>query len=321
MDKPENHFTNDDNREKQASQLTALLKEMKEGLDNVKRKIQTLTAKVKNQDSTADGFSYLEAKNLLLLNYCQSLVYYLLRKAKGYSIEEHPVVRSIVEIRLCLEKIRPIDKKQQYQIQKLIKASESATSNTGEKEPPASKKSEDVSKYRPNPDMLVSKVEPTAEDGDGDGDNVYRPPKFAPTSMDLEKSSKQERNASRRDKEMLKQAKQSDFIRSMVNDMEDRPEEIRDFEGPSREVNKYISKMEDRARQEEELFNRVPLTREERKREKHMKKATNGMQGLTESLFDEIRVLPFEDDTREKTMGSRNGGKRNGKLKKRKRKH
>jgi len=78
---------------------------MKEGLDNVKRKIQTLTAKVKNQDSTADGFSYLEAKNLLLLNYCQSLVYYLLRKAKGYSIEEHPVVRSIVELRLFLEKV------------------------------------------------------------------------------------------------------------------------------------------------------------------------------------------------------------------------
>jgi len=78
---------------------------MKEGLDNVKRKVQTLTAKVKNQDSTADGFSYLEAKNLLLLNYCQSLVYYLLRKAKGYSIEEHPVVRSIVELRLFLEKV------------------------------------------------------------------------------------------------------------------------------------------------------------------------------------------------------------------------
>lgn len=57
------------------------------------------------QYSTADGFSYLEAKNLLLLNYCQSLVYYLLRKAKGFSIEEHPVVRSIVEIRLYLEKV------------------------------------------------------------------------------------------------------------------------------------------------------------------------------------------------------------------------
>lgn len=129
--------------------------------------------------------------------------------------------------------------------------------------------------------------------------------------------------------------------------------QIRDFEGTSREVDKYISKMEDRARQEEELFNRVPLSREERKREKHMKKATNGygegliicfyksikcmmtffyllfvftyicllfsrMQGLTESLFDEVRALPFEDYTREQTMGSRNGGRRNGKLKKRK---
>lgn len=57
------------------------------------------------QYPTADGFSYLEAKNLLLLNYCQSLVYYLLRKAKGLSIEDHPVVRSVVEIRLFLEKV------------------------------------------------------------------------------------------------------------------------------------------------------------------------------------------------------------------------
>ncbi|KAK2391511.1 neuroguidin [Trifolium repens] len=315
MRNPENNLINEDNREKEASQLAALLKEMKEGLDNIRRKIQTLTAKVKDQSSTADGFSYLEAKNLLLLNYCQSLVYYLLRKAKGYSIEEHPVVRSIVEIRLYLEKIRPIDKKQQYQIQKLIKASEN-TSNTGEKEPVASNKSDDVSKYRPNPNNLISKVEPTVEDGDGDG--VYHPPKFAPTSMDLDKSSKQERNSSRRDKEILKQAKQSDFIRSLVTDMEDRPEEIKDFEGTSREVDKFVRKMDERAKQEEELFNRVPMTREERKREKHLKKATNGMQGLTDSLFDEIKGLPFEDNTGEQTRGFKKGSKRNGKLKKRK---
>ena len=54
---------------------------------------------------TADGMSYLEAKHLLLLDYCQSLVYYLLRKAKGLSIEGHPVVHSLVEIRLFLEKV------------------------------------------------------------------------------------------------------------------------------------------------------------------------------------------------------------------------
>lgn len=147
-----------------------------------------LLYQVKAQSSTADGFSYLDAKNLLLLNYCQSLVYYLLRKAKGYSIEEHPVVRSIVEMRLFLEKvclirvsalmfvlddvyltssfllqIRPIDKKLQYQIQKVIKASESAASNANEKVPAASNKNEDDSKHRPNPEMLVSKIQPTAK--------------------------------------------------------------------------------------------------------------------------------------------------------------
>lgn len=55
---------------------------------------------------------------------------------------------------------------------------------------------------------------------------MYRPPKLVPTTMDIDKSSKQERNAIRRDREILKQATQSDFIRRMVNDMEERPEEV-----------------------------------------------------------------------------------------------
>lgn len=60
--------------------------------------------------------------------------------------------------------IRPIDKKQQYQIQKLMQASENAIrSDILNKEPVASNKSEDVSKYRPNPDMLVSKVDLTSQ--------------------------------------------------------------------------------------------------------------------------------------------------------------
>ncbi|KAL5059083.1 hypothetical protein RYX36_030687 [Vicia faba] len=51
--------------------------------------------------------------------------------------------------------IRPIDKKQQYQIHKVIKPSESATSNANEKVPAASDKSKDVSKYRPIPGNLI----------------------------------------------------------------------------------------------------------------------------------------------------------------------
>ncbi|XP_028804501.1 neuroguidin [Neltuma alba] len=319
MEESAKHSNNGDGKKEDAPQLSALLKEMKEGLDAVRRKIQSLTVKVKQKEyPTADGFSYLEAKNLLLLNYCQSLVYYLLRKAKGFSIEEHPVVRSIVEIRLFLEKIRPIDKKQQYQIQKLTKASENVKGNDiPSEEPVAPNKSEDVSKYRPNPDMLVSKLDNTSQDGDA----VYRPVKIAPTSMELDKTSKQERNALRREKEILKQAKQSDYIRSLMNDMEDRPEEVRDFMGASREVENHVARMEERARQEEELFTRVPLSKMERKRDKYLKKSRNGLQGLTESFFDEIKTLPFGDKSGDQITVSSNDGRRKGGLKKRKRRH
>jgi U3 small nucleolar ribonucleoprotein protein LCP5 len=93
-------------RRDDAPKLLAALKEMKDGLDLVRTKVDSLTRKVrKNQLPTGDGIGYLEAKHHLLLSYCQDLVYYLLRKAKGLSVDGHPVVRSLVEIRLFLEKV------------------------------------------------------------------------------------------------------------------------------------------------------------------------------------------------------------------------
>lgn len=64
-----------------------------------------------------------------------------------------------------LKQIRPIDKKLQYQIQKLMRVADITASNEGvnEEEADASKKSEDLLKYRPNPDMLVSKTDMDSE--------------------------------------------------------------------------------------------------------------------------------------------------------------
>ncbi|CAL5385744.1 unnamed protein product [Camellia sinensis] len=296
----------------EAPRLAAVLKEMKEGLDMLRSKVQALTAKVREDHfPTADGISYLEAKHLLLLNYCQSLVYYLLLKAKGLSIEGHPVVRSLVEIRLFLEKVRPIDKKLQYQIQKLTKVTAGAVDKVGssEKEEELTQKTEDLLKYRPNPDMLVSKTNTSHEDGGG----VYRPPKFAPTSMEEDKVSKQERNAMRKDKAVLREARQSAYVRELMDDLEGRPEEVREIVGTeSREVIRYRAKMEERARREEELFTRAPLTKVEKNKMKHLKKSRNGLLGLTDSFYDEIKSLPLEDNVGEEMtgFGNDNSGER-----------
>ncbi|PKA46715.1 hypothetical protein AXF42_Ash019698 [Apostasia shenzhenica] len=222
--------------------------------------------------------SYLEAKHLLLLSYCQSIVYYVLRKAKGLPIENHPVVRSLVEIRLFLEKIRPIDKKLEYQVQKLIRAA--ATSSAAqtmpvdeEKKEEGSRDEEDPLKYRPNPNMLVSKASQAEQDGRG----VYRPPKFAPTIMDEDKMSKQEKQALRREKELLRRSKQSSYVKGLMDEFEDRPEEVREIIGSeSRELSRYIAKREKQAKQEEDHFTRAPVTKREKKIEKHMKKSRNG---------------------------------------------
>ncbi|KAG2698691.1 hypothetical protein I3843_07G161000 [Carya illinoinensis] len=305
---------------KEAPQLTAVLKEMKEGLDSVRSKVEALTTKVKsNQLPTADGISYLEAKNLLLLNYCQSLVYYLLRKAKGFSIEGHPVVRSLVETRLFLEKIRPIDKKLQYQVQKLTRVSAGTAEAVGPREESdAPQKVEDLLKYRPNPDMLVPKSDMTSEEAGG----VYRPPKFAPTSMEEGKISRHERNASRMEKQILRQSRQSDFVRGLMNDLEGRPEEVREIVGhESRELARYMAKMERRAQEEEELFTRAPMTKMEKKKEKHLKKSRNGLLGLTDGFYDEIKTLPLEDDGSEQVTSFDNGSNRMQKFKKHKRRH
>ncbi|XP_048129865.1 neuroguidin [Rhodamnia argentea] len=311
--------------DKEAPQLAAVLKEMKEGLDTVKAKVQALTAKVKaRQFPTVEGISYLEAKHLLLLSYCQSLVYYLLRKAKGLSIEGHPVVQSLVEIRLFLEKVRPIDKKLQYQIQKLTTVGRGAGESTAlnEKETDASRKTEDFLKYRPNPDMLVSKSDTTAEGGGGGGGSVYKPPKFAPASMGEDKMSRQERNALRKEKETLRQARQSDYVRELMDDLQGRPEEVREVIGTeSRELTTYKAKWEERARREEELFTRAPVTKLEKKKEKHLLKSRNGLLGLTDSFYDEIKTLPLEDDVAEKTSGFGGDSSRKRKFKKRKRKN
>ncbi|ERN14351.1 neuroguidin [Amborella trichopoda] len=301
-----------------APQLVALLKEMKEGLDSVRSKVQALAQKVKeNQFPTGEGISYLEAKHLLLLSYCQSIVYYLLRKAKGLCIEGHPVVWSLVEIRLFLEKIRPIDKKLHYQIEKLTRSANDAStklaSNGNDND--ASVDNKDLLKYRPNPDLLVDKLDQTSQGREG----VYRPPMFAPTSMDEEKSSKQKRLESRKGKEALRQAKNSGFVKDLIDDLEGRPEEIREMVGhESKDLTRMRARFEERARVEEELFTRVPISKMERKKIKRLERSRNGLLGLTDDFYGDIAgLVATEESGRSRPSDHSNSMKEERKFKKR----
>lgn len=58
---------------------------------------------------------------MLLLHYCICILFYALMKIEGRSVEDHPVIKRMIEIRKYIEKIKPIDDRLQYQIDKLIR--------------------------------------------------------------------------------------------------------------------------------------------------------------------------------------------------------
>lgn len=71
------------------------------------------------------GMTYLEMKYNLLLSYCTFLAFYLLLKIEGREVKGHPVVIKLASIKALLEKLKPLDAKLEYQIQKMMRIANS----------------------------------------------------------------------------------------------------------------------------------------------------------------------------------------------------
>ncbi|GIX62668.1 Sas10 C-terminal domain-containing protein [Babesia caballi] len=69
---------------------------------------------------TKDGMEYLDVRNELMLMYVTYLSYYLLLKTHGIPVENHPVINRLLEIRIMLDKARPIESRLQFEINKLL---------------------------------------------------------------------------------------------------------------------------------------------------------------------------------------------------------
>uniref|UniRef100_A0A674JXP1 Neuroguidin n=1 Tax=Terrapene triunguis TaxID=2587831 RepID=A0A674JXP1_9SAUR len=96
---------------------------------------------------TEKGLSFLELKAQLLLFYLQDLAQLVLEKTSGRSLVAQPAVLRLAELRTVLEKMRPIEQKLRYQVDKLVKAA--VTGAVGDDNP---------LRFKPDPGNMMSKV-------------------------------------------------------------------------------------------------------------------------------------------------------------------
>lgn len=163
-------------------QALNLLSEMNISAQHVATLVDNMILKVRNGElSTDQGLSFLEMKYNMLLSYLINLMYVVLRKCSGERIECDPCIDRLIEIRTVLEKVRPIDHKLKYQIDKLVKSAVGGTSG-------------DATSFKANPDNLMAQLDDQSDSEEGGEDSdeddtqekssksksgVYVPPKMS----------------------------------------------------------------------------------------------------------------------------------------------
>jgi len=106
---------------KDSPELLRLLEEYKTHMHTVRDVLAPLLTKVKRKElRTSAGMSFLQMKFHLLLLYCMHIVFYMTLKVEGQPVKDHPVIQRLVELRVYLQKLLPLEKKLKHTIERLL---------------------------------------------------------------------------------------------------------------------------------------------------------------------------------------------------------
>ncbi|KAF7213666.1 neuroguidin [Nothobranchius furzeri] len=205
-----------------------LLNNLTEQVVSVTSHVRDLLTKVKDGAfKTSKGLSFLDLRYHLLLFYLQDLTHLMYIKMQGGKIKDSDALSRVVTIRTVLEKMRPLDHKLKYLIDKLLRTA--VTGSLAENDP---------LQLRPNPENLVNKLgESESEDEAGNestsdmkaahpSSKKYIPPKIAPVHYDGDVTEADRKKAHM--ERLRRAALRSSVIQELRQQYSDAPEEIRD---------------------------------------------------------------------------------------------
>lgn len=282
---------------KQVQEFNQLLDDVQSRSSEARFVIKSTVEKVDEDGfETNSGLSFLEMKNHVMLDYLANLTYVMLRKCSGKSINGEKAIERICEDRTVLEKMKPIEKKLRYQIDKALKVAESGQLS-----------SDDPLNFRPNIGALQQNDDDEDESSSDDDDDEarpnknkssssgrYVPPKNVPAFMD---------DAETLEKNEEERKKKRNLSKSIVEDLRrqhlDLPEEEYTHVDTMRADK--IARMKERIRYEEDNFIRLPLTKKDKHKRRQM--TTIGTLGDELTYFGENNF--FNETENKKRKGGR----------------
>ncbi|KAF9896853.1 hypothetical protein BX616_006638 [Lobosporangium transversale] len=223
------------------------------------------------------------------------------RKLEGQSIKDHPAVMALIEQRIILEKMKPVEQKLKYQIDKLVRAAVVGQQQQQDNDTPVSAGVADPLSFKPNPKNLLA--DSTGNDeGDVDEEEqdeksssttgVYKAPKMVPVHFEEDSSAVAKRL--KYQARLQARAVKSRVMKDLVSEFDDRPEEMSlSNEGVHFGMG-LDEKQRERERYEEENFTRTMLSKKELNRLK--KGALPRFENEFENLNDFAQIAPLQDD-------------------------
>ncbi|XP_023014104.2 neuroguidin-A isoform X2 [Leptinotarsa decemlineata] len=250
-------------KHKDLPQALMLLSEMNLSAQHVANLVDSMIQRVRKGELTTDqGLSFLEMKYNMLLSYLINLTYVVLRKCSGEKIEGDPCIDRLIEIRTVLEKIKPIDNKLKYQIDKLVKTAVSGTN------------ADDPTKYKANPENLMGNLEGEEDSADSGDENVkdegskrgvYVPPKLSAVHYTGDESNQD------RVKRLQEKSKRHALSASIMQDLREEYLDTPTEKSEGGRAQKVLSKhQQEKQEYEEEYMTRLPVTKIEKQKHRHL---------------------------------------------------
>jgi len=293
-------------KEKDAEEMKTLLSGISQGAKDARKVVQSLIAEVKESGDT-EGISFLDMKNTILASYTSNLAYLMLKKCHGKSIENEAAVERLVEQRTVLEKIRPIDQKLRYQVDKMVSIAENGQIDMN-----------DPLRFKPNPGGLMSKLDEDSdseveEDSKEPSKQKFKPPMNVPQFF---KENTDDAQSAEDGEKSKKRAISRSIMESIKEQYSENPEEISHKTDVMRK--KLIDEERERTRIEEEHFIRLPVTKADKLRRKElltMSSVGDDITSFGRSVYDDTESGQPGTKRKKSHGGKKKGGK---KLKKRK---